>query len=193
MTNENERNSTSPLRTPILHVTAHNCNGQGTVHSCKNGALVPYRGIGASRKRAYTTANFPADLKVEQDIEQRQGVVCPVSTKLANKVGAGCRFVDFALLNELMMHRTQSLHFSLCLSSRIIMKFDDGSETILSAGAIAVLWAIMHSWGIAREIDLARMLYVLQDCQPLRIGEEKLQEDLEVGDSILPETSKDGV
>ena len=134
---------------------------------------------------------MPANLTDEADIKQHQETIASGKLGLVNPGGTVCRFVDFAPGNTGMMHRTQSLDYGIVLEGDMIMGLDDGSETRMTRGDVAVQRATMHAWKNASPTEWARMLFVLQDCQPLEVGGQRFKEDLGTGSTIFHASGND--
>ncbi|MCJ1471556.1 hypothetical protein MMC13_000196 [Lambiella insularis] len=171
----------SPLRLPNIHITSHNKAGQAVVHSTINEPQKQYPGYRTSSNLVYTTSVFPADLNDDTDLKQHQAVKAEGKLGLVKPNGTVCRIVDFAPHNKVMMHRTQSLDYGVVLEGALEMELDDGSKTLMTRGDVAVQRATMHAWVNASDTEWARMLFVLQECQPLLIGGERFKEDLGEG------------
>lgn len=80
--------------------------------------------------------------------------------------------VDFAPASDCMMHRTQSLDYGIVLEGAIELVLDSGETRLMRRGDVAVQRATMHAWRNPSETEWARMVFVLQDCQPLAVGGE---------------------
>lgn len=89
------------------------------------------------------------------------------------------------------MHRTQSLDYGVVLEGEIEMELDGGEITLLKRGDVAVQRGTMHAWRNPSKKDWARMLFVLQDCEPLVVGGEKLMEELGSGADELLRSGND--
>lgn len=79
------------------------------------------------------------------------------------------------------MHRTQSLDYGVVLEGEIEMELDDGKVSVLKRGDVAIQRGTIHAWRNTSASEWARMLFVLQDCEPLQVAGKRLKEDL--GDS----------
>lgn len=177
----------SPIYNPTIHITKHNEAGQATLHSTAKGKADHYPEKDFSATTFYTTSGMPVDLNGDLDINLHQmsmlegvGVVKPKGTV--------CRFADFAPGSVGFMHRTQSVDFGIVLEGNVIMKLDDGSETATTRGDIAIQRATMHQWDNASQTEWARILFILQDIQPLMIGGERFKEELGSGEGIVPKS-----
>ncbi|KIX03503.1 uncharacterized protein Z518_07056 [Rhinocladiella mackenziei CBS 650.93] len=190
-TQTNGEDPISPLRSPTVHITSHNAAGQAIVLSSITEPPSPYPGWRTSHRLVYTTSSFPADLNNEKDVELHQNRVAEGQLGIVNPNGTVCRIVDFAPNNKSLMHRTQSLDYGVVLEGNILMELDDGSVTPKGPGDVAVQRATKHAWKNASDTEWARMLFVLQDCQPLNVGGERLKEDLGHGYSVFPKSGND--
>jgi hypothetical protein len=85
-----------------------------------------------------------------------------------------------------MMHRTQSLDYGIVIEGSIEMILDSGETRLLYPGDVAVQRATMHAWRNPSKTEWTRMVFVLQDCQKVKVGGEELGEDLGRGTEGLP-------
>lgn len=190
--NDIDDSPVSPLRTPAVHITSHNDAGQAIVHSTDSDPVRAYPGMRTSHKFVYTSERLPMDLNGEIDIAAYRAILESGTTSIVKKNGTVCRIVDFAPHNKSMMHRTQSLDFGVVLEGQIVMELDDGSATLMKQGDVAVQRATMHTWKNPSETEWARMLFVLQDCQPLNVGGKRFKEDLgHAGDGVFAKSGND--
>ena len=90
-----------------------------------------------------------------------------------------------------MMHRTQSVDFGIVLEGAVVMVLDDGSETFMQRGDVAVQRGTMHAWRNPSATEWCRMQFILQDIQPLYVGGERFGEDLGRGVEGLPGSGND--
>lgn len=90
-----------------------------------------------------------------------------------------------------MMHRTQSVDFGIVLEGTVELILDDGKRQLMQRGDVAVQRATMHAWKNPSSTEWTRMLFVLQDCQPLEIGGKRMGEDLGRGTEGLPRSGND--
>ena len=139
----------------------------------------------------YTTSEFPTSLSDDKDIKEHEKVTASGKLGLVNPRGTVCRVVDFGPGHKPLMHRTQSLDYGIVLEGEIEMELDSGDKEILHRGDVAVQRATMHAWRNTSDTEWARMIFVLQDCQPLKIAGQHLKEDLGHGTSGLPPSGND--
>ncbi|KIW97742.1 uncharacterized protein Z519_01326 [Cladophialophora bantiana CBS 173.52] len=139
----------------------------------------------------YTTSEFPSDLNDDKDIKLHEEMKASGKLNIVQPHGTVIRIVNFGPHNTALMHRTQSLDYGVVLEGSIIMELDDGSRTLMKKGDVAVKRGTMHAWKNSSKTEWARMLFVLQDCQPLLVGGQRFKEDLGHGYSVFPESGND--
>jgi quercetin dioxygenase-like cupin family protein len=124
----------------------------------------------------YVTDTVPAQLSNDKDIrayegylENKPGVMMPNGTV--------CRIVDMMPGAWSPMHRTVSVDYGVVLEGEVELVLDSGEGKLLRRGDVAVQRGTMHAWRNASETSWARMLYVLQEAEPVVIGGKVLGED----------------
>lgn len=86
------------------------------------------------------------------------------------------------------MHRTVSLDYGVVLMGDIELVLDSGETKAMKVGDICVQRGTMHAWKNTSQTEWARMLYVLQPCEPLIVNGKELKEDY--GDMVgVPKSS----
>lgn len=173
----------SPLPNFTRYITTHNPSGEATIHSESPASWVSLREKSVGFSVAYTTSEFPANLNNDADIVANDQVLSSGSLGLVNPNGTVCRVVDFAPESPGVMHRTQSLDYGIVLEGEIEMLLDSGDRRTLKRGDIAVQRATMHGWRNVSK-GWTRMMFVLQECQPLVVGGKQLGEDLNGNDDL---------
>lgn len=177
---------------PTIHVTSHNAEGKAKVLSSYTSPGKEYKGLNTYHHLVYTTEGFPADLNSDVDVQQHKQWEESGNLAIVKPNGTVCRICDIGPGNSPMMHRTQSLDYGVVLDGEIYMDLDDGSSTLMRPGDVAVQRATHHGWRNASDTNWARMLFVLQDCQPLYIGGERFKEDLGgPGGNVFPSSRND--
>ncbi|MEQ3551206.1 cupin domain-containing protein [Pseudonocardia nematodicida] len=83
------------------------------------------------------------------------------------------------------MHRTETQDVAVVVSGRLDMVLDSGEVVeSLGSGDVVVQRGTMHSWAV-RGDEPVRVVFVLMDAQPLRVGDTELSEDVSVFDGRL--------
>lgn len=186
----------SPLENPTVNITTHNAKGYAAMYTTNKlvgGRPLPEHGIVVTE--VYTSSRFPVQLNDEVDIHQHQALAASGKLGIVNPNGTVIRFADFAPFNpdaKVMYHRTQSLDYGIVLEGEMIIDLDDGSSTHLKRGDIVIQRGTMHAWRNASSTQWARMLYVLQDSEPVVVNGRRLKEDLGNGTGSFVQSGNDG-
>ena len=161
------------------YITGHDSStGKAIVQSTRPGSWMPILKGANAFNVVYTTSEFPVSLDNDKDLQTHDEVLSSNKLGLVNKNGTVCRIVDFAPGVAPLMHRTQSLDYGVVLEGTMEMLLDSGETSLLHRGDVAVQRATMHGWRNPNPTEWARMLFVLQDCQPVIIDGKSLGEDL---------------
>ncbi|KAL2264600.1 hypothetical protein VTJ83DRAFT_7110 [Remersonia thermophila] len=126
----------------------------------------------------FTTSAFPADLNGDADLAAHDALVASGRLGLVSPGGTVCRVVDFAPGYACAMHRTKSLDYGVVLEGEVEMVLDGGDRAVLKRGDVAVQRGTNHQWVNTSATEWARMLFVLQDIQPIVVNGKELGEDL---------------
>jgi quercetin dioxygenase-like cupin family protein len=179
---------TNPLRSINRFITTHNAKGQAVFSE----TIAPE----AERKAVdgevafalpYCTGDYPADLNDDKDIKTYQEYLqSPPGLVISN--GTVLRQVDIPPGSLSPMHRTVSLDYGIVMNGTIELVLDSGETRMMAVGDIAIQRGTMHAWRNTSETEWARMLYVLQPCKPLTIGDETMGEDLETMQGVRAST-----
>jgi quercetin dioxygenase-like cupin family protein len=175
----NEGQLSSDLPGVTHYITGHDSStSKAIVQSTRPGSWVPFLKGANGFDVVYTTSEFPASLNDDKDLKAHDELMSSKKLGLVSPNGTVCRIVDFAPGAEPLMHRTQSLDYGVVLEGTMEMSLDSGEISLLHRGDVAVQRATMHGWWNSSKTDWARMLFVLQDCQPVVIDGKSLGEDL---------------
>ena len=181
----------SPLYKPNIHITKHNASGQATLHKSGKAQADTYPEHNFEATTLYTTSAMPVDLNEDIDIKLHEEIVAGGKLGVVLSKGTICRFADFGPGSEGFMHRTQSLDFGIILEGDMVMELDDGSETPMTRGDVAIQRATMHKWRNPSQTEWARILFVLQDCEPLMVNGKRFKEDLGHAAGTVPSSGND--
>ncbi|KAF2648390.1 cupin domain-containing protein [Lophiostoma macrostomum CBS 122681] len=175
------------LPAPRRYITNHKPNGK-TGFSQEVDLPLQWQQL-ANRDRfslAYATEEIPVNLNDDKDIAVYRknladlpGITIPGGTVL--------RMVDIAPGNTSPMHRTVSCDYGVVLEGEVELLLDSGAKTILRRGDITIQRGTNHAWRNTSDTQWARMLYFLQDAQPITVDGKPLDEDYGVGmDDVRP-------
>ncbi|KAK5058668.1 hypothetical protein LTR84_010932 [Exophiala bonariae] len=187
-----ENSLPSALRDPTIHITTHNADGKATLYSAAPSQWSWVEEFGVGLNAVYTTSTMPVSMNDDKDLKSHEAnMTSGPNLSLVQKNGTVCRFVDYAPESPPLMHRTQSLDYGVVISGEMVMELDDGSTTSLKPGDVVVQRGTYHAWRNPSKTTWSRMLFVLQDSEPLLIGGERLRED--IGDAVnhIPKSGND--
>ena len=176
MSKVNSEGLSSPWK-PTVVITGHNTEGQAIVETSYECPEKAFPNHAFTNHHLYSTSSMPADLNDKIDIKNHQEWAGSDKVGITIQNGTVCRFVNLAPnhgVDEPLSHRTQSLDFGIVVDGSVIMDLDDGSSTSLKRGDIVVQRGTMHGWRNPNPTEWARMVFVLQDCKPIK----GLKEDL---------------
>ncbi len=176
----------SPLDTPTLHITSHNGAGKAIIHTSEKPKATLYPEHRFASTNLYVTTAMPVDLNDDIDLKQSQNVISSGKLGVVQSKGTVIRYADFAPSSKGFIHRTQSLDYGIVMEGSIVLELDDGNTTLMSRGDIAIQRATMHGWHNPSGTEWARLLFVLQDCEPLVINGKSLDEDLGTAHGVVP-------
>ncbi|OBT83775.1 hypothetical protein VE02_07460 [Pseudogymnoascus sp. 03VT05] len=182
----------SNLPNPTIHITTHSpTTGKAYLHSSTQNAWTFFNSSTIGFNVIYTTSQFPVSLTSSSDITTHQALLQSGTLGLVQPHGTVCRIVDFGPLHAPLMHRTQSLDYGVVLEGEIEMELDGGEVVVLRRGDVAVQRGTMHAWRNRSSTEWARMLFVLQDCEPVVVGGVRLREELGREVEGLPRSGND--
>jgi len=126
---------------------------------------------------SYVTKGMPVDMSEEQDIKHYETYLNnPPGLTVSN--GTVLRHVDFVPGKPCAMHRTVSLDYGVVLEGEIICELDSGETRHMKRGDVCIQRGTMHAWRNPSETEWCRMLFVLQPCKTVEIGQKALVEEL---------------
>ena len=92
--------------------------------------------------------------------------------------GTVLRIVDMPPGATSPMHRTVSLDYGVVLDGEVELILDNGESRLMKRGDLSIQRGTIHAWkNVSGEGIWARMLYILQECKPLRFAGQELEED----------------
>ncbi|KAH8690797.1 cupin domain-containing protein [Talaromyces proteolyticus] len=157
-------------------VTGHNALGKSVVESDMQ--LIPaettsINGTAALIGTLAFTNCYRSD-KLPPDVQEKWKDPFGLPLPLIGENAAMVRIVDTPPGYSAFMHRTISLDMGVVLSGEVYMVLDDGSETLMKQGDIAIQRGTIHAWKNVGT-EPVRMLFVLIGSNPINIGGETLK------------------
>ncbi|RVX67513.1 hypothetical protein B0A52_08866 [Exophiala mesophila] len=139
----------------------------------------------------FTTSQFPVSLNDDVDISKHDELLGSKKLGIVNPRGTVLRFVDFAPGFESMMHRTQSLDYGIVVEGSIELILDSGEKQLLQRGDVCVQRGTNHAWRNPSADEWTRVVYILQDCQPVLVNGQPLREYLGRSEGEIPPSGND--
>ncbi|KAF2102967.1 hypothetical protein NA57DRAFT_31442 [Rhizodiscina lignyota] len=175
---ENTNQLSQGLPEVNVNITGHDASGKEYFVSSRPAHWKAFHGNTMSFAVLYTTCESPPSLNNDEDIHKHQAIMSSGDIGLVNPGGSVCRAVDFAPGPESMMHRTRSLDFGIVVYGSVEAILESGEKRIMKAGDVCVQRGTSHAWRNTSDSEWARMIFVLQDCQPVVVNGVTLREDL---------------
>jgi hypothetical protein len=128
----------------------------------------------------YTTSEFPTELNHDADIDRYRAFLEGPKPGLVNKGGSVVRICDFKPVGDAEarpMHRTVSIDFGIVTAGEMECWLDSGEKRALKVGDIVVQRGTDHAWKNPSKDRWARMVFILQDARPLKVGNVELKEE----------------
>lgn len=170
-------------------ITDHDSNGKTTFNeSISEPMQWQQLANGARFSLAYATNEIPVTLSADKDLASYQsylqnppGITIPGGTVL--------RIVDMNPGALSPMHRTVSLDYGVVLEGEVELILDSGETRLMKRGDVSIQRGTNHAWKNKSDTNWARMMYVLQESQPLEFDGKPLGEDYGGGmNDVKPST-----
>lgn len=91
--------------------------------------------------------------------------------------GTVLRLVDMPPGGQSPMHRTVSLDYGVVLDGSVELILDSGEKRVMERGDMSVQRGTIHAWRNMSDTAWARMLYILQESEPILVEGKGLGED----------------
>lgn len=160
------------------HITGHDASGHAIVESDRPATWTPFVHDTMAFDVVYTTSTFPPNMSGDADLVAHDKVIQSKQLGLVNPNGTVARIVDFGPGTQPLMHRTQSLDYGVVLEGEVEMILDDGVTRVMGRGDVAVQRGTNHGWRNTSGTEWARMFFVLQESEKIKIGDKELGADL---------------
>lgn len=143
---------------------------------------------GAAFALGYTTKEFPANLNDDRDINTYKSFLEKPPGLVASN-GTVLRFVDISPGSVSPMHRTVSLDYGVVIEGDMELILDSGETRRMGRGDVAIQRGTMHAWRNNSPTEWGRMMYVLQECNPVVVEGTELVEDYGEGMDGVPKST----
>jgi hypothetical protein len=176
-----EKYASYDLPTPKRYITTHTKDGRSAFYDDISEA-VTRQPITEEMDfyLMYTTSNFPVELGNDDDIDKYRAFLDGSKPGLINHGGSVVRICDFKPVGDIEarpMHRTLSIDYGIVTAGKMEAWLDSGEKRLLKVGDIVVQRGTNHAWKNPSRDKWARMVFILQEAQPLTVGNEQLKEE----------------
>ncbi|KNG45905.1 cupin domain containing protein [Stemphylium lycopersici] len=165
---------------PKIHryITTHNDEGKAIFSKAfGEESKMKANADGIAFALSYTTKGFPVDMNDDKDLDV-YGDYLKDAPGLVVSGGTVLRHVDIPPITKCTMHRTVSLDYGCVLEGEVECLLDSGEKRLMKRGDVAIQRGTMHQWVNNSKTDYCRMLFVLQESQPLKLAGETFGEEL---------------
>lgn len=167
-------------------ITTHDPATKKAVFSTKLSEEIPINHVPTADFRlGYVTKNFPVELNKDADLDTYEPFLNSPPGLVASG-GTVLRFVDMEPGALSPMHRTVSLDYGVVLEGEVELVLDSGEVRKMVRGDVAIQRGTMHAWRNCSTTKWVRMMYVLQDCKPVEVAGEVLEEDYGTMQDVPP-------
>lgn len=168
-----------PLSQPNRYVTTHNAEGKAVFCQTLGEALTTYEVPGMLYYEAYKTFEAPVNLTDEADIKEVQSHAAEDGTISFPKPGATIlRYCDWPPGGSSPLHRHETMDFGIVVHGEMEAIMDSGETRLLKVGDCIVQRNTLHAWRNPSATEHARVIFVIQGCPPVKVGEKEMRQDL---------------
>lgn len=165
---------------PNRFVTTHNANGEAVFSKALPEILPTYGVPGMAYYEAWTTFEAPVQMNDEADIKAVQSHAAEESNISFPKPGATIlRYCDWPPGGSSPLHRHETMDFGIVIQGEMEAIMDSGETRLLKAGDCIIQRNTLHAWRNPSTTEYARVVFVIQGCPPVRVGDKVMRQDLE--------------
>ncbi|KAK3364538.1 hypothetical protein B0T25DRAFT_530457 [Lasiosphaeria hispida] len=161
---------TSPLGTPIRHITTHDpSTGLGTFSTVLPPQL-PTFSLSPTLLGfdGYRTLSQPITMTDDEDLAA-VGAAPPADIWFPTAGESLVRYCDWGPGAEVPMHRSETVDFGVLLCGEMELTLDGGEARVIRAGELIVQRGTLHAWRNPSETVWARGLFFLLGANPVRV------------------------
>lgn len=167
----------SPLPSVNRHITTHDESTGKAIFSNAVPQQNPTQIVpSAVFRQGYVTKKFPVQMNGDEDLDIYKSFL-QYPPGLVSPSGTVLRIVDMHPGCDSPMHRTVSLDYGIVIEGEVDLVLDSGEVRTMKRGDIAIQRGTMHAWRNNHPTEWARLAFVLQPCEPVEVGGNKLVED----------------
>lgn len=166
---------------PKRYITTHDDAGTAVFSKGAAPDVLPASQVpGMSYFEAYKTFETPVNLNNnEADLRALQAHAHEDSTLTFPRPGEVIyRICDTAPGEGTPLHRHETVDFAIVIQGEIEAIMESGEKRVMKAGDCLVQRNTMHAWRNPSATEYTRMLFVINGCPPVRVGDKVMSLDL---------------
>ena len=164
---------------PKRYITTHDSAGKAIFSPLFKEELVTYEIPGMKYFEAYKTPQAPIALNDESDLKFMESRAHEDTNITFPEPGATTlRYCDWAPGGYAPLHRHETIDFAIVIYGEIEAILDSGDIRRLKAGDCLIQRNTLHAWRNPSETEFARVVFVIQGCNPVKIGDREMKQDL---------------
>ncbi|KAK5655104.1 hypothetical protein OQA88_6003 [Cercophora sp. LCS_1] len=169
----------SPFPTPKRHITTHTPTGIATFSTTVSSTPTTHSIPGMLYHEMYTTTTSPINIQDESDIKAVKANEPNESTITFPSPGNTIlRYCDWPPGGSAPLHRHETIDFGIVIHGSVEAITEDGQTRVLGPGDVLIQRNTMHGWRNVSETEWARVAFVIQGVEPVRVGDKVMTMDL---------------
>lgn len=172
--------SQCPFGAPNRYVSTHTADGKAVFSTTLSETLTTYNIPGMAYHEAYTTLDAPINLNDETDIKTVKALEPEEKTISFPSPGQTIlRYCDWPPEGTSPLHRHETMDYGIVIHGQMEAIMDSGETRLMKAGDVLVQRNTLHGWRNPSATEWARMVFVIQGCPPVKVGDKVMRQDLD--------------
>lgn len=164
-----------PPASPNRYITTHNAEAKA-VFAAVPAPLQVVRDLDGTQLRlGYLNSRHPVSLADNKDVNSYAQALDNPPALVPPGGGTVIWYIDVPPGSKSPLHRTTSIDFVIHVEGEIELQLDGGETRITKPGDITIQRATMHAWRNMSQTKWARMIGVIQECEPPVVGGQTLE------------------
>lgn len=173
------KSTESPPPPPKRYITTHDAAGTAVFCNTVQAVLPAYEVQGMGYFEAYKTFETPIKLNQEADLSALHSHAHEDSTLTFPRPGEVIyRICDWAPGAGTPFHRHESVDFATVIQGEVEAIMESGETRAMRAGDCLVQRATLHAWRNPSTTEFARVLFVINGCAPVTVGDKVMSMNL---------------
>ena len=167
-----------PPPAPNRHITDNSADGKSFFSTALPTPLPVVRDLGGALQRfAYIAPRGPGLLTDGADLKGYQASLQDLPPLVPPGGDAVVWYIDTPPGSASPMHRTVSLDLVIQVEGEIELTLESGETRVMKPGDLTVQRSTLHAWRNTSATKWSRMVAIMSECQPVRVGDRTLGEE----------------